>query len=56
MLLPTSLTGWALDEFMNIEDQFREERDGFSEPTLGRMPKELDQRLMPFQSRAAVRV
>ena len=34
---------------------FREEVDGFPEPTLGRMLDELYRQLMPFQSRAAAR-
>ena len=55
MVLPTSLTSWALDEFMSMPAHFREEIDGFPEPTLGRMLDELDRRLMPFQSRAAAR-
>ena len=34
---------------------FREEVDGFPEPTLGRMLDKLYRRLMPFQSLAAAR-
>ena len=55
MVLPTSLTSWALDEFTSMLAHFREEIDGFAEPTLGRMLAELNRRLMPFQSRAAVK-
>ena len=50
MVLPTCLTGWALDEFLSMPAHFREEVDGFEEPTLGRMLAELDQRMMPFQT------
>ena len=49
------LTGWALDEFTSMPNHFREEVDGFPEPTLARMLAGADQRLMPFQSRAAAR-
>ena len=38
-----------------MPNHFREEIDGFPEPTVVRMVAELDQRLMPFQSRAAAR-
>ena len=55
MVLPASLTGWAIDEFTKKQANFREEIDGFPQPTLGRMLAELDQQLMPFQSRAAAR-
>ena len=55
MVLPTCLTGWALDEFTSMPAHFREEVDGFDEPTLGRMLAELDQRMMPFQTRSAAR-
>ena len=55
MVLPTCLTGWALDEFTSMPAHFREEVDEFEEPTLGRMLAELDQRMMPFQTRSAAR-
>ena len=55
MVLPTSLTGRALDEFMSMPAHLREEVVGFLEPTLARMLAELDERLMPFPSRAAAR-
>ena len=55
MMLPTCLTGWVLDEFTKIPAHFREENDGFEEPTLGRMLAELDQRMMPFQTHSAAR-
>ena len=55
MVLPTCLTGWALDEFTSMPAHFREEVDGFEEPTLGRMLAELDQRMMPFQTQSAAR-
>ena len=55
MVLPTCLTGWALDEFTSMPNHFREVVDGFPELTLERMLAELDQRLMPFQSQAAAR-
>ena len=55
MVLPTCLTGWALDEFTSMPAHFREEVDGFAEPTLGRMIAELDQRMMPFQTRSTAR-
>ena len=38
-----------------MPNHFREEVNGFPDPTLARMLAELDQRLMPFQSRAAAR-
>ena len=55
MVLPTCLTGWALDEFTSMPAHFREEVEGFDEPTLGRMLAELDQRMMPFQTRSTAR-
>ena len=55
LVLPTCLTGWALDEFTSMPAHFREEVDGFEEPTLGRMLAELDQRMMPFQTQSAAR-
>ena len=55
MVLPTCLTGWALDEFTSMPAHFRQEVDGFDEPTLGRMLAELDQRMMPFQTRSTAR-
>ena len=55
MVLPTCLTSWALDEFTSMPAHFREEIEGYEEPTLARMLAELDQRLMPFQSHAAAR-
>ena len=56
MVLPTCLTGWALDEFTSMPAHFRDEVDGFGEPTLGRMLAELDQRMMPIQTRSAAKV
>ena len=55
MVLPTCLTGWALDEFTSMPAYFREEVDGFQEPMLGRMLAELDKRMMPFQTQSAAR-
>ena len=55
MVLPTCLTGWALDEFTSMPAHFREEVDGFDDPTLGRMLGELDHRMMPFQTQAGAR-
>ena len=55
MVLPTCFTSWALDEFTSMPAHFREEIEGYDEPTLARMLAELDQRLMPFQSRTAAR-
>ena len=55
MVLPTCLTGWALDEITSMPAHFREEVDGFEEPTLGRMLAELDQRMMPFRTQSAAR-
>ena len=55
MVLPTCLTGWALDEFTSMPAHFREEVEGFDEPTLGRMLGELDHRMMPFQTQAGAR-
>ena len=54
-VLPTCLTGWALNAFTSMPAHFREEYDGFEEPTLGRMLAELEQRMMPFQTKSAVR-
>ena len=34
---------------------FREEIDGFAEPTLSRMLAELDQMMMPLQTQSAAR-
>ena len=56
MVLPTCLMSWALDDFTSLPAHFREEIEGYDEPTLARMLAELDQRLMPFQSRVAARV
>ena len=56
MMLPTCLTVWALDEFTSMPAHFREEVDGFEELTPGRMFAELDQRMMPFQTRSGARV
>ena len=55
MVLPTCLTGWALDKFTSMPAHFREKVDGFEEPTLDRMLAELEQRLMPFQTQSAAR-
>ena len=55
MVLPTCLTGWALDELTSMPAHFREEVDGFEEPTLGRMLSELDQRMVLFQTQSAAR-
>ena len=55
MVLPTCLTGWALDKFTSRPAHFREEVVGLEEPTLGRMLAELDQRMMPFQTQTAAR-
>ena len=55
MVLPTCLTGWALDEFTSMPAHFREEVDGFEEPTLGRMLSELNQRMVPLQTQSAAR-
>ena len=55
MVLPTCLTGWALYEFTSMPAHFRDEVDGFKEPTLGRMLAEFDQRMMPFQTQSAAR-
>ena len=52
MVLPTCLTGWALDEFTSMPAHFREDVAGFPYPTLGGMLNELDQRMMPFQTQA----
>ena len=54
MVLPTCLRG-SLDEYTSMQAHFREEVDGFEEPTLGRMLAELDQRMMPFRTRSAAR-
>ena len=55
MVLPTCLIVWALDEFRSLPAHFRQEVDGFEEPTLCRMLAELDQRMMPFQTQSAAR-
>ena len=55
MVLPTCLTSWVLDKFTSLPAHLREEIEGYDEPTLARMLAELDQRLMPFQSRATAR-
>ena len=55
MVLPTCLTGWALDEYTSMPAQFREDVAGFRYPTLGEMLIELDQRMMPFQTQAGAR-
>ena len=56
MVLPTCLTGWALDEFTSMPAHFRQEVDGFEKPKLGRMLAELDQKMPPFQTQAAARL
>ena len=38
-----------------MQAHFREEVEGFEEPTLGRMLAELDQRMMPFKTKSAAR-
>ena len=55
MVLPTCLTGWALDEFTSMPARFCEEIEGFEPPTLARMLAELDHRMMPFQTHAGAR-
>ena len=55
MVLPTCLTGWALDEFTSMPAHFREEMEGFEPPTLAAMLAELDHRMMPFQTQAGAR-
>ena len=55
MVLPTCLTSLALNKFTSMLALFRVEIEGYDEPTLARMLTELNQRLMPFQSRAASR-
>ena len=55
MVLPTCLTGWALSEFTSIPAHFREEVDGFPDPTLGGMLNEFNQRMIPFQTQAGAR-
>ena len=42
----------ALDEFTSMPAHFREEVEGYDEPTLARMLAELDHRMMPFQTHA----
>ena len=34
MVLPTCLTGWALEEFTSMPAHFQEEMEGFEPPTL----------------------
>ena len=55
MVLPTCLTSWALDEFTNMPAHFREEIEGYDEPTLARMLPELDHKMMPFETHAGPR-
>ena len=55
MVLSTSLTGGALDEFTSLSKHFMEEVHGFPEPTLARMLAELDQWLLSFPSQGAAR-
>ena len=55
IVLRTCLTGWALDEFTSMPAHFREEVDGFPDPTLGGMLNGLDQQMMPFQTQAGAR-
>ena len=55
MVRPTFLTSWVLDKFTSLPAHLREKIEGYDEPTLARMLAELDQRLMPFQSRATAR-
>ena len=54
-VLPTCLTGWALDEFTSMPARFRDEMEGFEPPTLARILAELDHRMMPFQTHAGAR-
>ena len=55
MVLPTCLTGWALDEFTSMTAHYPEELEGFEPPTLAAMLAELDRRMMPFQTQAGAR-
>ena len=55
MVLPTCLTGWALDEFTSMPAHYREEMEGFEPPTLAAMLAELDHRMIPFQTQAGAR-
>ena len=55
MVLPTCLTGWALDEFTSIPAHYRKEMEGFEPPTLAAMLAEIDHRMMPFQTQAGAR-
>ena len=55
MVLPTCLTGWALDELTSMPAHFREEMEEFEPLTLAAMMAELDHRMMPFQTQAEAR-
>ena len=55
MVLPTCLTSWALDKITSMPAQFREEIEGYDEPTLSKMLGQFDHRMMPFQTHAGAR-
>ena len=55
MVLPTCLRSWALDDFTSMPAHFREEIEGYDEPTLAKMLAELDHRMMLFQTHAGAR-
>ena len=55
MVLPTCLTGWALEKFSSMPAHFRKEVDGLPDPPLGGMLNELDQRMKSFQTQAGAR-
>ena len=44
-----------MDEFTSWPAHFREEIEGYDEPTLARMLAELDHKMMPFQTHAGPR-
>ena len=55
MVLLICFTSWALEEFTSVPAHFREEIEGYDEPTLARMLAELDHRMMLFQTHAGTR-
>ena len=53
--LPTCLTGWALDEFSAMPQQYRVQVQGQPAPTLQRMFGYLDSRMQPYRTQRTAR-
>ena len=53
--LPTCLTGWALDEFSAMPQQYRTQVQGQPAPTVQRMFGYLDPRMQPYRTQRTAR-